>query len=220
VKPYYEESGIAIYHGDAREVVRSLPKVDLVITDPPYAIGAGKGEWSATAAVAIGLHETAKRVHSKGSMVVFTTTSGRGIEFTQGALSKRMAFNRLLLWAKVNGTSRAMSPWNWDSVAIMLFGRAPSERLGASSIFTTPARYEKETNHPAELPDGISEWLYAPFDKEGMTVLDPFMGTGRLLESPVRRGRKVIGIDIEEKYCEIAAKRLSQEVFTFGEVTA
>lgn len=210
--PYYEEAGITIYHGDCREILPTLPKVDLVLTDPPYAIGAGRGEWSATAAVAIGLHEAARRVLKTGSLVALTTTSGRGIEFTQGAIAGKLPFNRLLVWSKTDGNSRAVSPWNWDSVAVMMFGRAPKTRLGGSSVFVTPARYAKESTHPAELPDGISEWLYGPFASPGLVTLDPFMGTGRLLDAPVSLGHPVIGIEIEEKYCEIAANRLRQGV--------
>lgn len=210
--PYYSDDQITIYHGDAREILPELPKVGLVLTDPPYAIGAGRGEWSATAAVAIGLHEAAKRVDKGGALLAFTTTSGRGIEFTQGAIAGKLPFNRLLTWSKTDGRSRALSPWEWDSVAILAFGSAPKGRSGQSSVFTTPAVYERASGHPAELPDGISEWLFAPFDREGIVTVDPFMGTGRLLDSAVQRGRRVIGIDQEERYCEIAVERLRQRV--------
>jgi len=207
-KPYYEGHGVTLYHGDAREILPTLPKVGLVLTDPPYAINAGRGEWSATAAVAIGLHEAAKRLPREGSMLVFTTTSGRGIEYTQGAIGGKLPFNRLLIWSKTGGRSRALSPWRWDSVAILAFGRAPTGRQGESAVFTSPAVYERASGHPAELPEGLAEWLYAPFDREGLVTLDPFMGTGRLLEPAVARGRTVIGIDTEERYCEITARRL------------
>lgn len=212
--PYYQHGGITIYHGDCREVLPELPKVDLVMTDPPYSIGAGRGEWSATAAVAIGLHEAAKRVVAGGSLLAFTTTSGRGIEFTQGAIGRRLPFNRLLVWHKDGGHSRATSPWVWDSIAILLFGRAPQKKTKASSVFKASAFYTRHTLHPAELPDGVGDWLYAPFEAD--TVLDPFMGTGKLLEPARLAGRRAIGIEIEESYCEIAAKRLAQEVLTFG----
>lgn len=205
MKPYYEQDGITIYHGDCREILPELPKVPLVLTDPPYAIGAGRGEWSATAAVAIGLHEAAKRVEKGGALLAFTTTSGRGIEFTQGAIAGKLPFNRLLVWSKTDGRSRAVSPWRWDSVAILAFGSAPDGRPNLSSVFTTPANYHRETDHPAELPHGIADWLYAPFDCD---VLDPFMGSGRLLEPAIRAGHRAMGIELDERYCEFAAKRL------------
>lgn len=212
MKPYYETPQAVIYHGDCREILPALPKVGLVLTDPPYAIGAGRGEWSATAAVAIGLHEAAKRVERKGALVAFTTTSGRGIEFTQGAIAGKLPFNRLLVWHKVQGRSRAVSPWRWDAVAILLFGSAPTKRLGESSVFGTQASWELESEHPAELPTGIADWLYGPFDRAGVVVCDPFMGTGRLLEPAISAGRRVIGIEKDERYCEIAARRVNQLV--------
>jgi site-specific DNA-methyltransferase (adenine-specific) len=208
VKPYYEDAGVTIYHGDAAEVLPQLGsrKFELVLTDPPYAIGASRGEWGATAEVAIGLHEAAKRVYSTGSLVAFTTTSGRGIEFTQGALKRQLPFNRLLIWRKDGGKSKAISPWRWDSVAVMVFGRAPETRIGESSVCETPLL--KSDRHPAEVPLAVARWCYLPFDAEDIDVLDPFMGSGALLAPAVQLGRRVVGIEREEKYCEIAAQRL------------
>ncbi len=212
-KPYYEHNGITIYHGDCREILPLLPKADLILTDPPYAIGATRGEWSVTASVAVGLHEAARRVLKTGALVAFTASSGRGIEFTQGAIGKLLPFNRLLIWHKENGRSRALSPWRWDSVAVLVFGRAPRIKTEMSSVYATDVNYERETDHPGELPSGLADWLYCPF--EAAITIDPFMGTGRLLEPAVEAGRKAIGIEIEEKYCEIAANRLTQEVLQF-----
>lgn len=209
MKPYYEDSLVTIYHADARDVLPSLPKVGLVLTDPPYAIGAGRGEWAATASVAVSLHEAAKRVEKKGALVAFTTTSGRGIEFTQGAVGKKLPFNRVLIWHKQGGRSRAVSPWAWDSVAILLFGTAPSGRGGESSILTTTEPYARVSEHPSELPRLLADWLYAPFDRDGLVVVDPFMGSGRLLDPAISAGRRVIGIEIEERYCEHYARRLN-----------
>ena len=208
MNPYFDNGLVTLYHADARDVLPELPKVGLVLTDPPYAINSGRGEWNATAAVAIGLHEAAKKLPREGALLAFSTTSGRGIEYTQGAIGGILPFNRLLIWSKTGGRSRALSPWRWDSVAIMAFGRAPQGKQGESAVFVTPADYERPSGHPAELPEGLGEWLYAPFDKDDLVTLDPFMGTGRLLEPAVARGRRVIGIEREERWCEVAARRL------------
>lgn len=84
--------------------------------------------------------------------------------------------------------------------------------MSASSVFTCSADYERPTGHPAELPEGIAERLYKPFDTEALVTLDPFMGTGKLLDPARLRGRRVVGIEAEPGYCEIAVKRLQQEV--------
>lgn len=207
MNPRHQSGGVTLYHGDCSDVVTNLPKVDLVLTDPPYAIGASRGEWGVTASVAIGLYEAAKLVKRDGSMVVFTTTSGRGIEFTIGAVGKRLAFNRMLVWHKRGGRSRAVSPFAWDSVAILLFGRAPQSKLAHTSVFETDATYERETDHVAELPAALAEWLYLPFDRDGLTVLDPFMGSAALLGPAYRRGRNVIGIEADAGHCDAAAQR-------------
>jgi 23S rRNA G2445 N2-methylase RlmL len=125
MQPYFSQGSLVIYHGDAREVLENFSPVDLVITDPPYAVGAGNGEWAATASVAIALNLAAKLVRKGGALLAFSTTSGRGMEFTRGAVGKALAFNRLLLWHKVDSRSRVAGPWQWDAVAIMAFGVHP-----------------------------------------------------------------------------------------------
>jgi hypothetical protein len=216
VKPYFDDGKIQIWHGDCRDVIPDLDPVDVVITDPPYAIGGSRAEWKVTASVGTGIHLAARKIKKGGAALVFTTTSGRGIEFTMGAVGSALPFNRLLVWHKTFVRSRVAGPWRWDAVAILAFGRASFGRPEHSSVFTStgPASngHLGSTGHPAELPEGISEWLYAPFGAGDAVMLDPFMGSGRLLDAAVRRGQKCIGIEIEERYCEIAVKRLQQSV--------
>lgn len=71
--PYFDRGGVTIYHGDCRDVLPSLDRVGLVLTDPPYAMSAGRGEWQATASVAIGLHLAAGRV-KKGNNILDSST--------------------------------------------------------------------------------------------------------------------------------------------------
>jgi DNA modification methylase len=212
MKPYFESGNITIYHGDCREILPSLPKARLVLTDPPYAIGAGRGEWAATAAVAIGLHEAAKRVTEDGALLAFSTSSGRGIEYTLGAIGKALAFNRLLVWHKCLGTSKAAGPWKWDLVSILGFGRCTFGTAEASSILAT-AEPRKGREHPAQVPFDVANWLYTPFSSGNTDapVVDPFIGSGRLLMPAVRAGHRVVGIDVEEKWCELAVRNLTED---------
>jgi site-specific DNA-methyltransferase (adenine-specific) len=210
VKPYYEDDLVTIYHADCRDVLPSLA-VDLVLTDPPYAFGARREEWSATASVAIGLQTAAAQVRKRGALIAFTTSSGRGLQYTIESVARTLPLNRILTWQKDRARGFAISPWRWDTISVLMFGTSPTGGVApASSVFLSPAHYPRPSGHPAELPDGIAEWLYKPFDRPGVVVVDPFMGTGRLLEPAAKAGRRVIGIEIEERYCEIAAARLSQ----------
>lgn len=208
--PYYQDALVKIYHGDCRDVLPAIPKVGLVLTDPPYAIGAGRGEWSATAAVAIGLHLASKAVKDKGAMLCFSTSSGRGIEYTLGAISKNLPFNRMLVWRKPLVSSKAAGPWKWDLVSILAFGRA-TFGLADRSALVESTEPRKGREHPSQVPRDVAEFCFGPFSSDiRLVTLDPFMGSGRLLAPSVYRGMNVIGIEKEEKYYEMAARNLQE----------
>lgn len=80
-------------------------------------------------------------------------------------------------------------------------------------------RNAPETKHPAIFPPALPTKLISAFSDAGQKVLDPYMGSGTTLFAAKKHNRRAIGIEIEEKYCEIAAKRLSQEVLNFSEAT-
>jgi DNA modification methylase len=215
VTPFHEQDNVTIYHGDCRDILPSLGPVALVLTDPPYARSATNKEWRVTASVAIGIHQAARLVSKDGAMLLFSTSSGRGVDFALGAVGEALPFNRVLTWHKAFVRSRVAGPWRWDSVLILGFGRCSFGRPELSSVFRSngdASRARFDTRHPAELPEGITEWLYLPFSGGLGTVLDPFMGSGQLLRPAAAAGRRVIGIDVEERYCDMAAKRLSQGV--------
>lgn len=71
--------------------------------------------------------------------------------------------------------------------------------------------------HPTQKPVAVMEWVIARYCEPQDVILDPYMGSGTTLIAAKKCGHSAIGIEIEEKYCEIAAKRLSQEVFQFGD---
>lgn len=217
MKLYFENKNAKIYLGDAAELLDVVkPKSHgLVILDPPYAASAQKGEWRVTASVAVGINAAAKAVADKGAMLCFSTSSGRGVDFTIGAVGKTLNLNRVLTWHKSFVRSRVAGPWRWDSVLILGFGRCSFGRPMSSTVFTSSGPSSKKslgvTKHPAELPDGIAEWLTAPFLPFCGSVLDPFCGTGQLLVPAYKAGLNCIGVEIDERWAEVAAKRLQSE---------
>lgn len=213
--PYFQSDAVTIYHADCREILADLPPVDYVITDPPYAMGSSRQEWKVTASVGTGIHMAARKIVKGGALFCFSTTSGRGVEYTLGAVGRVLPFNRILIWHKRFVRSRVAGPWRWDTVAVLAFGRASFGKPEVSSCCVTDGSVSKlslgDTGHPAEVPSSVAHWLYCPLDREGITLLDPFMGSGSLLLPAVASGRRVIGIEAEERYCEVAAKRLQMQ---------
>jgi adenine-specific DNA-methyltransferase len=86
------------------------------------------------------------------------------------------------------------------------FFATPSHQWG--SVWRFPI--ERERNHPAQKPEALMGQIVGISSRHGDLILDPFMGSGTTLVSAKRYGRRAIGIELEEKYCEIAAKRLAQ----------
>ena len=89
--------------------------------------------------------------------------------------------------------------------------RTPSE----SNLVTVLQKADKSSGHPTPKPHQLALWLVRCVSSVGEVVLDPFMGSGTTLVAAKLEGRKAIGIELEEEYCEIAAKRLAQGVFSF-----
>ena len=97
---------------------------------------------------------------------------------------------------------------------IHVFGRGAFGRPETSSLIQTNGTQALaiELGHKAPVPVEVMQWLYRPFGPSITTLVDPFAGSGSALEAAKRLGGKAIGIEIEPKYCEIAVKRLRQEV--------
>lgn len=209
MKPYYEKDGMTIYHADCRDVLPNIDPVDVVITDPPYSVGRAEGEFAASGNIAVALHLASEKAPS---MLVFSTSSGRGFEFVRSSIRK-LPHCRTLAWHRSYVNSPAAGPWRWDLVLIQVFGRGAWGRPLDSSLIQTDGTQAlaKEIGHKAPVP--VVAKLYKPFAPG--VLLDPFMGAGSSLVAARAVGGRAIGIEIEERYCEIAATRLSQERLDF-----
>lgn len=226
MKPYFEEDGIVIYHGDCREVLPSLR--GMVVTDPPYNIG-----YEYTDAYKDNLSEDEYRELIACSVRLPSVV----IHYPEDMFGVSVALNELpeevVAW-----TYNAHTPRKWRSIA--WFGckpdfslvRQPYKNLGDRRILAKLdagsegcALYDwwheeqvknvspEKTEHPCQIPLEIMIKILR------ITLchptIDPFMGSGTTLIAAKELHRRAIGIEIEEKYCEIAAKRLSQKVLQF-----
>jgi len=197
VTPYYQDDAVAIYHGDCRDVLPTLGQVDAIITDPPYSSGGMYRSDRATAT-------TSKYQIDHETLRSYGTFSGD------------------------NRDQRSFEKWvdSWATACLPLVPEG-----GGIGVFI-------DWRNVACVIDAIqvAGWVYrglTPWHKgtdlrpnkgwvsvrpEWKTYLDPFCGSGSTLVAAKNRGRKAIGIEIEERYCEIAARRCAQEVLDLGSV--
>jgi len=211
-KPYYEESGITIYHGDCMEIIPNLPKVDLVLTDPPYGIGESNKKNLSRVNLAkptdYGSYEWDKSRPSQDLFDLCVSKGNMAIVWG-GNYFKSAPSSCWLVWDKMNGGNDfADCELAWTNLpkAVRLFKFMWNGMLRDGEKITRV--------HPTQKPLELMSWCLG-LVPQANSVIDPFMGSGTTLRACKDLGRKSVGIEMEEKYCEIAAKRLRQEVFKF-----
>lgn len=215
-KPYYndERNGITIYNGDCREILPHLPKVDLVLTDPPYGVKRDKG------------FEGFEGFGGFGKKI-----ARRRFEDDEWD-AERPSDEILRMCASLGGTSiiwggnffadilpRSTHWIFWDKLQTMpTFGdgelawtNSPRKSITKITVQWNGLLGKEQTRqHPTQKPLALMIWCIEKYG--GGLILDPFMGSGTTLRAAKDLGRKAIGIEIEERYCEISARRLAQEV--------
>lgn len=209
MKPYYSEDGITIWHGDCREILPTLELVDLVLTDPPYGMdyqSAWRTEWQrkpkiqGDKAFPKWVFDLKPRIAS----LIFCRWDN---------LPEIPMPTSFIVWDKCRhgmGDLEHEFGRQWEAVAFYpmeghRFVRRPVD------IIRAPCTPPLSLLHPNEKPVEVLTPLIQAHDETAL-ILDPFMGSGTTLRAAKDLGRKAIGIELEEKYCEIAANRLSQQV--------
>jgi DNA modification methylase len=210
VKPYYESDGVWLYHGDCRELLPLIPNgsVDLVLTDPPYGIGYD-GTWLTSLHIERGKPANkcdAKMVGDDGLVPLemlwrFPRRMIWGFPYLHDP-----AATGWIVWDKQPGVARRgiTAPVECASTTCRKGWDVYRCMWGGYMREAGEIRYKHPTQKPMKvclLP--IDEWTTAD-----ETVLDPFAGSGTTLVAACKLSRQAIGIEIEERYCEIAAKRL------------
>ena len=205
VTPYYDHAGIVIYCGDCREILPTI-SADVLITDPPYGVGIDNSFVDDFEIGSIGVNE------SPGIRGAIFHSPRRIFEFITAIGSWN--FERIL-W--MNKVAMMRAPWrgwcmNGEVIAIVSRDRKNWPRPASYRNDLYTANPWGKNGHPCSKPPVVVIDLVSRLSSDHETILDPFMGSGTTLRAAKDLGRKAIGIEIEEKYCEIAAKRLAQEV--------
>lgn len=188
---YYENDSVRLYQGDCREVLPTLGAVDHVITDPPY--GVGFADWDAEIPDFWWLD--------------WSRANAKVVAFTCGVthMWRYPAPDWPLCWARPASVQHnGLGGFNhWEPV--LIYGR-PKLMV---DLITLPHPGNAAGNpHPCPKPLGLYRQLVSLFTDPGETILDPFMGSGTTLVAAYQLGRKAVGIELEEKWCEVAVKRL------------
>lgn len=222
MQPYYDDgNGIQIYLGDCREVLPTIAtkSVDLVLTDPKFNAGIDYGDrvndripWPEYVSWLVGIIDEMERV-STGPVLVFTSV--KGMTNISAARPPRhvAAWVKPHLYGHRQGGSAFIPRWEPCLAYGVLWGeggRVPSYSL--PDVWNHPAAIRN--GHPCPKPVSLFAEILRQIP--GDTVLDPFMGSGTTLRAAKDLGRKAIGIEIEERYAEIAANRLAQSVLALG----
>lgn len=201
--PYYEQDGIVIYHGDCRVIVPQLGRFDLLLTDPPYGIGAsagtgkyGREKWTDTD---LGWD---KAVPSPWVLEMVISRADRAVVWG-GNYFNLPASRNYFVWDKGAGFrcrdfAECEQAWcSWDGNA-KVYERDP---LAAGDY--------KGKQHPTEKPVALMKWCIGQAGTV-KSVLDPFAGSGATGLAAKAYGLPAVLIEAEERYCEAAAVRLSQ----------
>lgn len=223
VTPYYEEAGITIWHGDCRDIIPTLPACDLLLTDPPYGVA----------------YVTARRLQDDPQRVpVIGDESAWAYDFLARSLDCLIKVDRhwyifasprmlpaamtattpkqVLAWDKENsgtvGDLVAGFGESWEAILYGMKGRRPLRGIRPRSVIRSDWSSTNDPVHPTVKPVTLLRRLIEWSTDPGEMVFDPFMGSGTTLRAAKDLGRKAIGIEIEERYCEIAVQRLAQEV--------
>ena len=226
--PYYADDMVTIYHGDCLDILPQL-RADAVISDPPYGVGVPYGPsyddsrddywpW---------MRECVEAMRAAAPVVAFTHRVAAIAELNGwdwvGVWNKGVTFGPRV------GNSPIIAGWE----PILLYGMHGLGVGGGGFPDVQTIRPQRAGNvmggamgrekwktsqlgHPVPKPPGLYQRLVSVLTPKGGAVIDPFMGTGTTLRAAKDVGRKAIGIDVEEAYCEMAVASIAQESFDFG----
>ncbi len=218
--PYYQDDMCTVYCGDCREILPSIQGAQIVLTDPPFFMPAVHYQsrvhfqraWSDTTILAtfwsVIVDLCVKALNETGHLFTFCNGDSYAVFYPEmyGRFDRLVA----IVWDKGHvGLGRIWRHQHEFILAARWKGSAfyDDHKLRSDILHAKAVRTAKR-EHPIEKPPALFTDLIIPTTKEGDVILDPFMGSGTTLQAARALGRKGVGIEKEERYCEVAVKRL------------
>lgn len=232
--PYYEGGGVVLYHADCFDVLHTLEGVGAVVTDPPYSSGgAYRGDRvRSTTAKYVQSDRRERAVEFSGDtrdQRSYCVWSAMWLNAARRACIPGATLATFIDWRQLPIMSDAVQAggWVWRNVGTWWKPgcRMQSGRFSSSAeyvIYGTngaalggvgspqnvfPCKIDRDREHVAQKPEAVMSWVLQLAPAAGV-VLDPFAGTGATLRAAKRRGLRAIGIEVDERSCEIAARKL------------
>lgn len=217
--PYFDSDGIIIYHGDSAEVLGRLPRVQMLLTDPPY--GLGRADDYASLGGTPEFNERKGHYRGKSYAPIVGDTTPFDPRHLLGIADKTVIwgadhFSHLLpvsrgwlIWDKRDGLgsnmlSDAELAWTDIATPTRIFRHKWLGYMRASEVGFHV--------HPTQKPVALMRWILEKWTEPGDLVFDPYMGSGPIAQACRDLGRRYIGVEIVEEYCAVAVGRLSQGV--------
>ena len=226
MKPYYQEPNIKIYCGDCLDILKDIDdnSIDLVLTDPPYNIGYQSNMRTRSSKFNLIVNDDNdfrtkiyptlyNKLKNNSACLIFCSFKNYAVDYI--VLSKYFEIKNNIIWYKPGGGIGDLEHSLLTDYEMILVGhkgrcKIRGKRLG--SVWRNTKVNPNKMIHPTEKPTSLINRLIEKFSDVGDVVLDPFFGSGTTLRACKDLGRKCIGIEISKEYCDIAVKRLAQEV--------
>lgn len=216
MQPYYQDEWVTLYHGDCLEITEWLA-ADVLVTDPPYGIAYASSMNRDRRNVKPG-RPIAADANTETRDAALAAWSGPAVVFGKWTAERPRATKVRLIWDKTPcGFMGDLSmPWGAAEEEIYILGSGFTGKR-EPNIIRCPMLMSADQNrpdHPTPKPVPLMESLISKCPPG--VIADPFAGSGSTLVAAKNQDRRAIGVELEERYCEVAAKRLAQDAFDFA----
>lgn len=217
---YYSDDQVTLYHGDCLVEATEWVKADVLVTDPPYGMSYESNRNRDKRNVKVGRSVFADASTETRNIALMMWATRPALVFGKWTCPRPPGTRARLIWDKrVQGTGDLGLPWGPADEEIYVLGHGFAGRREGNiiSVQMLMSNDRERPDHPTPKPVGLMERLIEKCPAEWV-IADPFAGSGATLLAARNLGRRAIGVEIDERYCEMIAKRLTQDVLDFGGV--